>query len=283
LALPTLVFVSGVLIVLGKADILAIDLARDTVGDMMAPVLRAVVAPLGAAGAAVGKVENLFAIYQQNDILRQENRRLLQWQEVAQRLIAENKALRDLDKLVPDQAQSELSARVIADAGGAFMRNVLVDAGARDGVARGQAALTGEGLVGRVADVGQRTARILLLTDLNSHVPVMLEATSERAILAGDNSSRPRLSILDSKAKIAPGDRIVTSGSGGVFPPGLPVGTVGSVDGGIIRVDPAADLSRLDLVRLVDYGLGGVLPQNAVPPPRAPHPARGRAAAEADR
>jgi rod shape-determining protein MreC len=220
----------------------------------------------------------VIVVYRQNEALREENRRLLQWQEAARRLAAENKALRDLDKLVPDQSMTQLSARVIADSGGAFLRNMLVNAGARDGVARGQAALTGEGLVGRVSEVGQRTARILLLTDLNSHIPVMIEGSNERALLDGDNSGRPRLAFLEAKAKLDIGDRIVTSGSGGVFPPGLPVGVIAAIEGGIVRVDPYAELSRLDIVRLVDYGLGGVLPQSAVPPPRAPKPARGRAA-----
>jgi rod shape-determining protein MreC len=282
LALPALVFLSGVLMVLSKADLAAIDFARSTVADMMTPVLRAVVEPLSFASNGVGKVENFFAVYQQNETLREQNRRLLEWQEVARRLMAENKALRDLDKLVPDDPTSSISARVIADSGGAFMRNVLVDAGSRDGVTRGEAALTGEGLIGRVAEVGRRSARILLLTDLNSHIPVMIESTSERAILIGDNSERPRLAFVDPKAKIAPGDRVVTSGTGGVFPPGLPVGTIAATDNGVIRVDPAADLARLDIVRLVDYGLGGVLPESAVPPPRAPHPPRGHAAVQAD-
>jgi rod shape-determining protein MreC len=281
LALPMLVFVSGMLTVLGKADLLLIDKARVTVADAMAPVLEIVAQPLVAATGAVAKVQDMIAVYRQNESLREENQRLLQWQEVARRLAAENKSLRDLDKLVPDQSTTQLSARVIADSGGAFLRNMLVNAGARDGVARGQAALTGEGLVGRVSEVGERTARILLLTDLNSHVPVMLEGTNERALLDGDNSSRPRLAFLEPKATLEIGDRIVTSGSGGVFPPGLPVGIVAEIEGGIVRVDPYAELSRLDIVRLVDYGLGGVLPQSAVPPPRAPKQARGRAAADA--
>jgi rod shape-determining protein MreC len=278
LALPMLVFAAGVLTVLGKADVLVIDKARVAVADAMAPVLEFIAEPLTAATGAVAKVQDVIVVYRQNEALREENRRLLQWQEAARRLAAENKALRDLDKLVPDQSMTQLSARVIADSGGAFLRNMLVNAGTRDGVARGQAALTGEGLVGRVSEVGQRTARILLLTDLNSHIPVMIEGSNERALLDGDNSSRPRLAFLEAKAKLDIGDRIVTSGSGGVFPPGLPVGVIAAIEGGIVRVDPYAELSRLDIVRLVDYGLGGVLPQSAVPPPRAPKPARGRAA-----
>jgi rod shape-determining protein MreC len=280
LALPMLVFVAGMLTILGKADLLVIDKARAAVADTMAPVLEFIAQPLAAATGAVAHVQDMIAVYRQNEALRDENQRLLQWQEVARRLAAENKSLRDLDKLVPDQSTTQLSARVIADSGGAFLRTMLVNAGGRDGVARGQAAMTGEGLVGRVSEVGERTARVLLLTDLNSHVPVMLEGSNERALLDGDNSGRPRLVFFEPKAKLEVGDRVITSGSGGVFPPGLPVGVVAEIEGGIVRVEPYAELSRLDIVRLVDYGLGGVLPQSAVPPPRAPKPAKGRTAAD---
>lgn len=282
LALPMLVFMSALLMVLGKADILVIDKTRAAVVDALSPVMEDIATPLSAASAAVATVEDAVAVFQENETLRGENARLLQWQEVARRLAAENASLRNLTKLVPDQNATSLAARVIGDSGGAFLRNVLVDAGTRDGVERGEAALTGAGLIGRISEVGQRTARILLLTDLNSHVPVMIERTSERALLDGDNSSQPRLSFLESKAAVNPGDRIVTSGAGGVFPPGLPVGVVSDIENGIFRVEPYADLSRLDFVRLVDYGLSGLLPTSAIPPPRPVRVKPRGAAADAD-
>ncbi len=279
LTLPMLVLAAGLLTVLGKADIVVVDRLRTAVADGAAPVLDLIAAPLASAAGAVARVEDAVAVYRQNDELREENKRLMQWQGVARQLAAENAALRDLTKLVPDQAATALAARVIADSGGAYMRNVLVNAGARDGIACGQAAITGEGLVGRVAEVGERTARILLLTDLNSHIPVTVERTGARALLDGDNTDRPRLVFLDQQAAAMAGDRVVSSGSGGVFPPGLPVGVVSTVDGGMVRVEPFAELARLEVVRVVDYGLSGLLPQSAVPPPRAAHPtAKARAA-----
>lgn len=277
LALPMLVFVAGLLTVLGKADVLLIDRLRVTVADALSPVLELVAQPVSGAASIIGTFQDAVAIYRNNQVLREENQRLLQWQEVARRLAAENAALRDLVKLVPEQATTALAARVIADSGGAYMRNVLVNAGSQDGAARGQAALTGDGLVGRVSEVGLRTARILLLTDLNSHIPVTVERSGERAMLDGDNSDRPRLVFLDAKTPIEAGDRIVTSGAGGVFPPGLPVGVVSAVENGVVRIEPYAEMSRLQMVRLVDYGLAGVLPQSAVPPPRAPRAAKPRA------
>lgn len=274
LALPILIALSVMLIMLGKADVLLFDRLRVALGDLAAPLLNVVAQPVATVASTVQKVENMADIYRQNVELREENARLLRWEQVARRLEADNAELRNLVKLVPENAVSFIVARVIADSGGAFVRNVLVNAGQSDGVQRGQAALTGDGLVGRVAEVGGRTSRILLLTDLNSHVPVMLESTHERAVLEGDNSDEPKLIYLQPKTVVRVGERIVTSGSGGVFPPGLPVGVVSSVQGKIVRVEPFAELGRLEMVRIVNYGLDGILPQSAVPPPRASRPMR---------
>lgn len=257
------------MVLFGKTDLLLYDGLRATVADHVAPLLEAVSQPVAAVTSAVHSVTNAVEVNRENAQLREENARLLQWQEIARRLETENAELRALTKLQPSNAVQSLSAQVIADSGGAFARNVLIDAGSGDGVARGQAALAAEGLVGRVAEVGKRTARVLLLTDLNSHIPVELEDSHQHAVLDGDNSEQPRLVYLPSTVEPAVGERVVTIGAGGVFPPGLPVGVVSSVSGDIIRVEPYAELSRLEILRIVDFGLSGVLPQSAVPPPRA--------------
>jgi rod shape-determining protein MreC len=277
LTLPFLIFVSIMLVIFGKTDALLYDGLRVALVDRIAPVLQAVSQPFATVAGGFHAISEAINVHRENSELREENARLLQWQEVARRLAAENAELRQLVKLIPQNEVNAVAARVIADSGGAFARNVLVNVGRDDGVQRGQAAMTGEGLVGRVAEVGGRTARVLLLTDLNSHIPVELEDTHERAVLDGDNSEEPRLVYLPQKAEVRVGQRIVTGGAGGVFPPGLPVGVVSSVTGDIIRVEPYAELARLELVRIVDFGLSGVLPQSAVPLPRVT--GRGRAAA----
>lgn len=271
---PFLVLLSMMFIVLGKADVLLFDRLRVVIADAAAPLLEALAQPVATMASGVRHVEGVFDLYRENERLREENARLLQWQDVARRLETENAGLRDLTKFVPEGAPRFISAQIIADSGGAFARSVLVSAGGREGVTRGQAAVTGEGLVGRVAEVGGRAARILLLTDLNSHIPVMLDSSRERAVMAGDNSDQPRLLYLPINVTAKPGERIVTDGSGGIFPPGVPVGVVASVDSGVVRVEPYADLSRMEYVRIVDFGLGGVLPQNAMPLPRAARGAR---------
>jgi rod shape-determining protein MreC len=264
-ALPVLVLTSIAMVVLGKADTLLFERIRIMFADVVSPVLAVVSQPVAAVDRVVDRVQGAIAIYSENDQLRRDNERLLQWQNVAQGLTVENARLRQLLNLAPDPAVSFVSARVIANSGGSFVRSVLIDAGTRDGLSRGQAAMTGAGLAGRVTEVGERAARVLLLTDRNSHVPVTFDDSHERAVLAGDNSDRPQLMYLPEQSTVKIGDRIVSSGDGGVFPPGLPIGVVAAIDDGVLRVEPYAELSRLDYLRIVNYGLSGVLPQPVMP------------------
>jgi rod shape-determining protein MreC len=264
-ALPILVFASVVMVVLGKADALLFERVRVVFADLVSPVLGIVSQPVAAVDQLLDQVQGTFALSAENAQLRQDNARLVQWQQVAQGLTVENARLRELLNLAPDPSVSFVSTRVIANSGGSFVRSVLIDGGSRDGIARGQAAMTGAGLVGRVTEVGDRAARVLLVTDLNSRVPVAVDGSRERAVLAGDNSDRPRLLYLPARTTVKVGDRLVSSGNGGIFPPGLPVGEVAAIEDGIVRVEPYAELSRLDYLRIVNYGLSGVLPQPVMP------------------
>lgn len=263
--LPILVMLSGAIIVLGKADQLLFDSLRTNVSDTVAPALDALARPLNALGNVVDRAKMAVATYQENVRLEAENEKLLHWQQTALNLDAENKELRSLLRAVPKTALSYVTARVIANSGGAFVRMILINAGSEDHVARGQAAITGEGLVGRLTEVGDRASRVLLITDLNSRIPVTIEGSVEGAhtpaVLAGDNSERPRLMYLPSNDSVKLGDRVVTSGEGGVFPPGLPVGIVSAIDAAGPRVEPYVELSQLSYVLVADYGLARSLPQ----------------------
>jgi rod shape-determining protein MreC len=257
---PLLVLVSAVMIVLGKADQVSIESLRNSVMDAAAPALEMLSHPSTLLDTAVSRARDFVTVYQENARLVEENERLLGWQQAALRLAAENAQLRDLLRVAPEPATSFVTARVIANSGGAYVRSVMVNAGRENGVVRGEAAVTGEGLIGRVSEVGSRAARVLLITDLNSRVPVIVEGSRQRAVLAGDNSEHPSLRYLEAGAAIRIGDRVVTSGQGGVFPPGLPVGVVATFDGELARVEPFVELSRVDYLRLVDYGLADALP-----------------------
>jgi rod shape-determining protein MreC len=261
LALPFLVFLSVALLILGKADGVVVSVIRNRATDAVAPALEILSRPLEAAAGFAGRVRDWVEVYRRNEALERENRRLLGWRTRALSLAAENAELRGLLKLVPDRAVSFVSARVIADSAGAYAQSLLIDAGRDQGVKRGDAVLGGRGLVGRITEVGRRTARVLLLTDLNSRLPVFIEAKGPlRAILAGDNSPRPTLRFFPAKAVIRPGDPVVTSGVGGLFPPNLPIGVVAGFEGTVPRVAPYAEFSEAAYLRVVNYGLTAELP-----------------------
>jgi len=268
---PLLILVSAVMIILGKADQTMFESLRMNLTDGAAPVLDALARPLGAAESLVERVRGMVTMYQDNLRLARENERLLQWQQIALKLSDDNRELRGLLKSVPQTAVSYVTARVIANSGGGYVRTVMVNGGTDRGLARGQAAITGDGLVGRLTEVGSRAARVLLITDLNSRIPIVIEGSHANAVLAGDNSERPRLLYVGEPNAIKIGDRIVTSGEGGVFPPDLPVGVVAALGPGGVRVEPYVELSQLEYVLIVDYGVSGALPQ---PVPLATHSGR---------
>jgi rod shape-determining protein MreC len=247
------------LMLLGKADVVMIERARTAVMDSIAPVLDAASRPVSTVAELLNEGKELAQLRAENAALREENARLEHWRTVAHRLEAENEALAQLLNMAPKPDTNYVTGRVVADSGGAFARSVLINAGTEQNVAKGQAAMTGDGLAGRVAEVGATSARILLLTDINSRIPVVIQSTRQRAILAGDNTEMPHMRYLPEEASVSRGQRVVTSGHGGVFPPGLPVGRVVKVSEKDIRVQPYVDWDKLEYLRVVDYGLPGIL------------------------
>ncbi|MDP7668347.1 MAG: rod shape-determining protein MreC [Rhodospirillales bacterium] len=253
------------LMLLAKADAVLLERVRIHVTDAVAPIMDFVSRPAAAVSEIVDQARMLADLRTENLHLREERARLVQWQTAALRMQAENADLKRILNFKPGPGARFVSARVIADTGGAYAQSLILNAGTRDGVRKGPAVVTGEGLVGRIAGVGQRSARVLLITDLNSRIPVLLEASATRAILAGDNSDQPRLMHLPPGAVVTPGERVVTSGHGGVLPPRFPVGVVASVSDGGIKVQPYVRRDRLEYVRVVDFELGGALDSEVTP------------------
>ena len=207
----------------------------------------------------IDDIRNYVGVYQENDRLRRENDRLASWQQIARGYEVENVQLRRLLNVPVRPGVSYISARVIAQSGGSFVRVLVANVGSRDGVRKGQAAVVAQGLVGRVGDVGARSSRILLLTDLNSRVPVLTVDSQARAILAGDNTSWPQLIHLPAEHRVKPGEEIITSGHGGMFPPGLTVGRVAKVDGNSVHVETSVEMNGIEFVRLADHGFTDII------------------------
>jgi len=247
-----LYFSCVVLLVLSRIGHGAVEEARDGFAELSAPVLAAASKPVIMARGAAAQFRSYIGAFDEIDRLRAENETLRQWQwraKLAERNVTQ---LRSLLNAVGEPALHYTSGSVIADARGPFLRSVLVNLGREDGVRIGYAAINGDGLVGRTVDAGDAVARILLLSDLNSRIPVVVGQASVRALVSGDNSDELKLEFLPDRASVKAGDEVFTSGSDGVLPRGLPVGVV-TGSAGAFKVRPHADLQSLDAVSVLFF------------------------------
>lgn len=220
--------------------------------DFFAPVLQTVSKPLQDTASFVRDVTGIAALQAENAHLKSENERLRDWYQAAQSLEAENKSLRDLLNVQLEPQNTYITTRVIGDGGSTFVKNLLLSGGASDGIIKNQAVLSGEGLVGRIIEAGEKSSRVLLLTDINSRVPVLIEDSRQHAILAGANDDLPVLIHMPPDSEITEGARVITSGQGGMFPAGLPVGRVMKSENGKVQIKLYADMDRLVHVRVVN-------------------------------
>jgi len=245
------------LIILSRTQADFISLFRARALDVLTPLLETVSQPATIIERINASFHDFVALRADNQKLRDENTHMMEWQNAVIALEKENKELRSLLNFKTEPRTSFVSARAIADVGGAYSHGLIITAGKEDGVREGMAAVTGEGLIGRVIEAGDWSSRIWLISDMNSRIPVTIAETGDRAILAGDNTAQPKLLFLARDASVPAGAHIVTSGHGGVFPPNLPIGILEEKGRGMFAVVPTADLGKITYVRLVDFNLEG--------------------------
>ncbi len=257
----TLFIVSALLVALDRPGARPGFLAntRTAITDITAPLLDLTARPIRGFG-------NIGPYWRRQGELVEENARLQDqltntryWRDLALRLRDERDIYREALNLAPASEQERIGAWILADPTGPFVRSRIVGAGGGRGVSEGDPVLNVYGLVGHVVEVGRQSSRVLLLTDLNSRVPVMADRSNARAVLTGDNTHFPRLDYLGRDADLQDGDRIVTSGDDGILPRGLPVGTAARDRDGRWRVRLFADNAPVDFV--------WVLPYDRLPPP----------------
>jgi rod shape-determining protein MreC len=219
--------------------------------DRFVPSMEWALVPVAKIGDMAEGFESYARIYEQNQELRRELQQMRAWREAALQLEQENAKLLDLNKVRLDPKLTFVTGVVLADSGSPFRQSVLLNVGARDGIMDGWATTDGLGLVGRISGVGQSTSRVLLLTDASSRIPVVIQPSGQRAILSGDNSPLPPVDFIEDTELVRPGDRIVSSGDGGVFPAGLLVGQLVQGPDGRLRVRLSADYERLEFLRVL--------------------------------
>jgi rod shape-determining protein MreC len=170
---------------------------------------------------------------------------------------ATNLRLRQLLEFRAQVPGTVITASIIANSATTWFQSALLNKGSADGVSRGMAVLTPQGVVGQVVAVTGRTAKVLLLTDPNSGIDVLIQRTRARGIVSGSLDNGTVLKYVKRSEDVQPEDRLVTSGMDGVFPKGIMVGTVIKVQKqnlGLfqsIEVLPAVQFDRLEEVLVV--------------------------------
>ena len=259
-ALVILFLASLILMLLNKNQSLVLDRTSGTAVKFAAPVVDILVVPARILGYGYDYFSELKRIKSDNRMLRAENKKLRLLQDKYKALEVENRLLTELLNYVPLPATDFVSAHVVAEENNAFAHSMVAYIGDSI-VEKGDVVLSDSGVIGRIDKVADAYAKIILITDINSKIPVMVEKTRVRGILSGDNTMSPKLIFVPLDAQVNVGDRIVTSGVSGVFPAGLPVGQVVAVSKNEIKVKPFTALEKLEYVKIVRYGLGGLIKQ----------------------
>ena len=272
LLVTVLILVLIALVLVWRIDNPRIERMRAAIIDRVVPNMEWAMAPVTGLARMVDGFQSYARLYEQNEELHRELQQMRSWREAALQLEQENARLLDLNRVRLDPELTFVTGIVMADAGSPFRRSVLINVGARDGILDGWATMDGLGVVGRISGVGEGTSRVLLLTDNNSRIPVTIQPSGQQALLMGDNSPAPVLDFIEAPEDIAAGDRIVTSGDDGIFPPGLLVGQVVETNDRMLRARLAADIARLRFLRVMRSHPGTTLgdPGMLIGPPWPP-------------
>lgn len=246
--------------------------AREAVLETASPVLEFLSAPIAWIHEQVGAFGDYFFVLEQNKALREENRVLRQWEEEARSLRAVVATFEKLEGYHAPTKVTPITGFVVGESSDAYGQSMIVNAGARSGVAAGQAVLDDLGLVGRIVEVSDNAARILLLNSVQSRIPVLVEGSYVEGLMIGRSSERPAIETtkLADGDRIQKGQRVVTSGEGDVLPRGLPVGVIADIRDGVAVIDLTADYARTRLVRVINYDFPKLTP---TPPPADAPPA----------
>ena len=271
LILVVLVLMLTGVFLIWRIDSPRVERFRAQVTDSIVPNLDWAMAPVTGTVNLIRDFQSYRRIAKQNSELRRELRQMQAWKEAALQLEQENARLLDLNKVRHDPRLTFITGVVLADSGSPFRQSVLLNVGARDGIVEGWATMDGIGLVGRISGVARNTSRVILTTDASSHIPAVVQPSGQRVIVAGDNSAAPPIDFLENPDLVRPGDRVVTSGDGGVFPADLLIGQVAADPGGRLRVRLAADYERLEFLRVLrHYGTERVTDDAQVISPEGP-------------
>ena len=261
IGIAAIIIISFSFFILWRIDNPRAELIRIAVIDKIVPNLDWAITPATKVSQMAQNFQNYKRLYDQNQELRNELQKMRSWREAALQLEQENARLLDLNKVKLNPKLNYVSGKILVDSGNIFRQSAIINLGSLDGIVEGWAAMDGLGLVGRISGVGKKTSRVLFLTDTSSNVPILIKPSNQRAILSGDNSIQPNLLFIENNKQIQPGDRILTSGDGGVFPANLLIGQVSLNNLNQFKAQLSANFSGLEYLRIIRHSPNATINQ----------------------
>ena len=254
-SLIALIFFSIFIIVLGKYNFKGVNFLKLSIKEIVYRTTFIVSVPENFVISSYQTIHDHFSLYSNYENLKKDYESLKATKLNTDFLKSENEALKSKINDVSTQS-SELLAKVIIDKKSPFLRSVIVNRGSKDNVILGMAVLDGKFLVGKVVEVNYSTSRVLLLSDLNSKIPVSIEPNGVQSILSGSGSNFGEIQYIKEDYQLDSDFEIFTSGSGGIFRSGIPIGkTILNAGSGLdtIKVKFHSDFSQLRLVKIVSF------------------------------
>ena len=248
-SLFALVVLSIVLISIETIEAKPFNYFRSFIKDTIYRGSLAVSAPFKVFDNFAGYIDKHLNLYSNYDELKKENNKLKNNISKSDFLEFENAQLR---KLIEEQASSFsdlLSARVMIDKQSPYLNSFIINIGSNKNIKNGMAVLDGKNFVGRIVDVNFFSSRVLLVSDLNSKIPVIIEPSGHHAILSGHGTNKPILEYLPENYTIQDGDKVYTSGKEGIFSPGIPIGEI-KIEKNVVKTSLFSDLNQITFVNI---------------------------------
>ena len=248
-SLIALLFFSITLIVLGKYNFVGINYLKAIINEVVYRSSYIASVPEKYAAQSYNIIRNHFMLYEDYNIVKEKLKKIESQKHNIDFLIAEN---RKLKKTLEDASYSsnEQLAKVLIDKQSPFLRSIIINKGTKHNVTKGMTVLNDNYLVGKVVEVNFLTARVLLLSDLNSKTPVTIEPGSIQAILSGTGKNNGIIQYTKENLPINTGNIVFTSGAGGLFKEGIPIGKISEINNKKI-INFFSDFSQLGFVKVV--------------------------------
>ena len=252
--LAGLFVIALLLILVHKIDLGIISGISKGIFYITAPLIHAVTLPAEGLSYGYKKTSEMLNVYEENKRLQKENEELYLLKDRMKALKAENTLLKKLLHHLDTPNSQSYTARVIAENGSAFANSLIIYLGENaDKIKTGYAVVNESGMIGRIDIVSGKYARVTLITDINSNIPVISQKSRDRGILVGGNTAEMKLIFTPLLAELHKGDILVTSGVGGGLPPDLPIARIKKADVDAITALPRFTPSKLEIVKIIAY------------------------------